>query len=115
MKKPKKPCSYPGCPNLTDGQYCEKHRKLMDKRYDKYNRSPDHNTTYGRGWKRIRDLYLSQHPLCEECLKEGRYVPAEEVHHILPVLEGGTHNVNNLMSLCKSCHTKIHIKRGDRG
>ena len=25
-RKPLKPCSYPGCPNLTAGQYCEKHR-----------------------------------------------------------------------------------------
>ena len=24
-RKPKRPCSYPGCPNLTDGQYCKEH------------------------------------------------------------------------------------------
>ncbi|MCC8046435.1 MAG: HNH endonuclease, partial [Clostridiales bacterium] len=24
-KMPKKPCSYPGCPRLTDGTYCEEH------------------------------------------------------------------------------------------
>ena len=24
--KPKRPCGYPGCPNLTDSQYCEEHR-----------------------------------------------------------------------------------------
>ena len=23
--RPKRPCSYPGCPRLTDGQYCEDH------------------------------------------------------------------------------------------
>ena len=31
--KPKRPCSYPGCPNLTDGQYCEEHAKQMNRRY----------------------------------------------------------------------------------
>jgi 5-methylcytosine-specific restriction protein A len=33
-------------------------------------------------------------------------IPADEVHHILPIDQGGTHAENNLMSLCQSCHTK---------
>ena len=36
--KPKRPCSYPGCPKLVDGQYCEEHKKLVDKQYNKYGR-----------------------------------------------------------------------------
>lgn len=24
--KPKRPCSWPGCPNLTHGRYCEEHQ-----------------------------------------------------------------------------------------
>ena len=42
-------------------------------------------------WKRIRDRYVSTHPLCEMCLKDGRYAKTEEVHHIKPLSEGGTH------------------------
>ena len=38
----------------------------------------------------------------------------EEVHHILPLSRGGTNDEDNLMSLCKSCHSKIHADRGDR-
>lgn len=56
--KPKRPCSYPGCPNLTDGQYCEEHRVQERRKYDKYERSPDVHKKYGRAWKRIRDRYL---------------------------------------------------------
>lgn len=26
-RKPKRPCSFPGCPNLTDGRFCEEHEK----------------------------------------------------------------------------------------
>ena len=33
---------------------------------------------------------------------------------ILPVSKGGTHARDNLMSLCQSCHTKIHHDLGDR-
>ena len=39
-RKPKKPCSYPGCPELTDGRYCEKHQKQENARYEKYDRDP---------------------------------------------------------------------------
>lgn len=113
-RKPKRGCAYPGCPRLTDGQYCEEHRKLMESRYNKYERSPDVHKKYGRAWKRIRDRYVMEHPLCEMCLKEGRLTPVEEVHHIIPVSQGGTHDRSNLMSLCQSCHTKIHMEIGDR-
>ena len=112
--RPKRPCSYPGCPNLTDGQYCEAHRKTARRQYDKYERSPNVNKKYGRAWKRIRDRYVAEHPLCERCKAEGRLTPVEEVHHILPVSKGGTHERSNLMALCRSCHTKIHHDLGDR-
>ena len=113
-RKPKRPCSYPGCPKLTDGRFCEEHAKQEAKRYEKYDRDPATHRRYGRAWKRIRDSYVSQHPLCEVCLKEGRFVETEEVHHMKPLAEGGTHARDNLIALCKSCHSKIHAERGDR-
>ena len=113
-RSPKKPCAYPGCPRLTDRRFCQEHEKLDRDRYNKYERSPDVNRKYGRAWKRIRDRYAAAHPLCEQCLKEGRLTSVEEVHHILPISQGGTHDTSNLMSLCQSCHTKIHHELGDR-
>ena len=112
--KPKRPCSYPGCPHLTEKQFCPVHEKTERRKYDKYERSPTVNKTYGRAWKRIRDRYAEQHPLCERCLEDGRLTPVDEVHHILPVSKGGTHEASNLMSLCRSCHNKIHHELGDR-
>lgn len=64
--------------------------------------------------KKHRVRYIMEHPLCECCLKEGKAVEAEEVHHILPLSRGGTHDTNNLMSLCRSCHTKIYHELGDQ-
>ncbi|WP_101912729.1 HNH endonuclease [Megasphaera vaginalis (ex Bordigoni et al. 2020)] len=114
-RKPKRPCRYPGCPNLTDGGvYCEKHEKVMQRRYEKFQRGYSPGKRYGRAWKRIRDRYIGRHPLCEMCLTNKRYIKAEEVHHIIPLSEGGTHEEANLMSLCRSCHEKIHKERGDR-
>lgn len=112
--RPRRPCSYPGCPKLTDEQYCEDHAAVARRQYNKYQRAPDINKKYGRAWKRIRDRHITLHPLCEMCLKEDMLTPAQEVHHILPISKGGTHSQDNLMSLCRSCHNKIHIEMGDR-
>lgn len=112
--KPKRPCSYPGCPKLTDGRFCEEHAKAEAKRYEKYDRDPAVRHRYGRAWKRIRDRYIQEHPLCELCQRDGRLTPAEEVHHKVPLSEGGTHARDNLVALCKSCHARIHAQCGDR-
>jgi len=113
-RKPKRPCSYPGCPDLTDGRFCEKHQKEENKRYEKYDRNPAASRRYGRVWKRVRDAYVKEHPFCEECFKKKILVPVKEVHHIKPLSEGGSHNKSNFISLCKSCHERIHASRGDR-
>ena len=76
--KPKRPCGYPGCPNLTDSQYCEEHRIQERRKYDKYERAPDVHKKYGRAWKRIRNRYYATHPYCERCYVEGRMTPTEE-------------------------------------
>ena len=113
--QPKRPCRYPGCPSLaTPGeQYCPQHKTKTEQFYNKYQRPNDKNA-YGRAWKRIRDSYVEQHPLCEVCQQHGRLVPTEEVHHKLPLADGGTHARDNLIALCKACHAKIHAERGDR-
>lgn len=113
-RKPKHPCSHPGCPNLTDRRFCEEHEKLANRNYDKYERDKAAKRKYGRAWKRIRDKYVSLHPFCEICYEHGILVETEEVHHKKPLREGGTHDRENLIALCKSCHSRIHAERGDR-
>lgn len=112
--KPKTPCSHPGCPKLSHGRFCEEHEKQEARRYEKYQRDPVTKKRYGRSWKRIRDRYVSLHPLCEQCEKHGKMTATEEVHHIKPLSQGGTHDFNNLMSLCTSCHSEITAREGGR-
>lgn len=66
-------------------------------------------------WKKLRQAKLLANPLCEMCLKEGIVKPAIDIHHIDSFMNyTGTkrlqfaYNYNNLMSLCKECHQKIH-------
>lgn len=86
----------------------------MDMQYNKYERDPATKKRYGRSWKRIRDRYIAAHPLCEECKRDDKLTPADEVHHILPLSKGGTHRDDNLMSLCTSCHSTITARDGGR-
>jgi len=105
-QKPQKPCGYPGCPELIrEGRYCPVHKTEMSRQYNA-TRDPDFNQRYGRQWRKIRTLYISKHPLCEECEKSGRLVPATEVHHIIPLDEGGSNADENLQALCKPCHSR---------
>ncbi len=67
-------------------------------------------------WRQLRNSYLKLHPLCENCLKEGKVVPAEDVHHKRSPFQKGEINwtllmePENLQSLCKECHGKEHAK-----
>ena len=113
-KMPKHPCDFPGCPNLTDRRYCEEHAKQENRRYERYQRDPATKRRYGRAWQRIRNRYVAAHPFCEECYKKGILTPTEEIHHITPLAHGGTHADDNLMALCKPCHSRITVEMGDR-
>lgn len=109
-KRPRPGCAYQGCTKraVPGSSYCEVHRKLVDQQYEKYGRHYDKHKRYGRNWKRIRDKYIGMHPLCEECLKQGHAVEATQVHHKVPLSEGGTNAFDNLESVCAACHNRIH-------
>ncbi len=47
-RKPKRPCSHPGCPDLVDGRFCETHAKQETRRYENYDRDPAKRKRYGR-------------------------------------------------------------------
>ena len=81
--KPKRPCSYAGCPELTSDQYCDKHQKQVTKEYDRRRGSAASRGYYSR-WVKARKRYLTEHPLCVECEREGKLTPANTVDHIKP-------------------------------
>ena len=68
-------------------------------------------------WRAVRATYLQQHPLCEDCLAAGRYVPAEHVHHIVWLTPDNytnpeiSLNWKNLRAVCIDCHNRIHASR----
>ena len=65
-------------------------------------------------WKKIRQLVLHNNPLCVMCRKKNIYTTANTVDHIQPINKGGAvYALNNLQSLCSSCHNRKSAN--DRG
>ena len=94
-----------GQPNKVDKQ---ENINRRNKKWQKY---------YGdKRWKQLREWQIRTHPLCQDCLFEGRSVPAEEVHHKIVFSWFTTEEdrmkallcPENLICLCKKCHLERH-------
>ena len=111
-----RPCAYPGCPALViEGSQCEKHRKQIAKQYDQ-ERGTAAQRGYDARWQKARAWYLRRNPLCVECQKEGRLMPATVVDHIKPH-KGNYYlfwDASNWQSLCKACHDRKTAKEDGR-
>lgn len=103
--KPKIPCRHPGCPELVPhgAKYCEKHKPFHHEAP-----RPASKRGYDSKWQKARKQYLTAHPLCVLCQKEGRYTKATVVDHIIP--HRGDQKLfwdrSNWQALCKPCHDR---------
>ncbi|MDE3838650.1 HNH endonuclease [Bacillus methanolicus] len=120
--KPMKPCSYPRCPNLTEGAYCEQHTRVKveakaesDKEYDKKKRDLRSTAFYkSKAWKELREyVYRKQYGLCQRCLKRNEFVRGDIVHHIIEIKDDWDKRLDedNLEVLCHKCHNRIHNQK----
>ena len=102
-------CSKPGCPNLVNRgvRFCPDHTKQQAKDYNKQ-RDPKIVKLYGRQWQVLRRMHLRRNPLCYDCKAKGIIKEGQEVHHIIDHKGNRAlfFDPNNLMTLCKSCHSK---------
>lgn len=110
--KLKTPCTYPGCPGFAvEHGRCEQHKRQEQRQYDRA-RGSAARRGYDARWRRVRAMVLAEEPLCRECLRQGRVVPATDVHHI----DGNVRNMRreNLEPLCHECHSRIGAREGKR-
>ena len=106
-------CRAPGCPNrATAHGYCDAHQHLVRQtRREAWQQADSQRGSaaergYGGAWQKARLAWLKAHPLCEECLRQGRTTPATVVDHIIPH-KGDKHlfwRSENWQSLCTACH-----------
>lgn len=55
----------------------------------------------------VRDNFICQ---CEGC--KEHHLHRLTVHHLIPRAAGGTDNLDNLVTVCWACHTRIHSAAG---
>ena len=76
-------------------------------------RSKFYNSTQ---WKKTRNAYIKEHPVCELCLLRGIVRPAEEIHHAIKFHQQYDDSMrwkllcdtDNLIALCSDHHKYIH-------
>ena len=106
-QKAKRPCLSSGCKDFASNKgYCDKHQSRVKQR-DR-DRGTAHQRGYDAEWKKHRDQFLLEHPLCVECRRKGYVMPATVVDHITPHKGDKVlfWDKNNWQSLCKSCHDR---------
>lgn len=70
---------------------------------------------HSAAWKNTRRNYKqSVGGLCERCLAKGMIVPADVVHHKIPLTDQNVNDLSislswdNLQALCRQCHAEVH-------
>ena len=76
---------------------------------------------FSPAWRNMRVYILKRDKyLCRDCLDKGLFVPAEEVHHIVPLTAKNINNTDitlsedNLISLCRLWHRARHTYNNSR-
>ena len=114
-QKAKRPCLSSGCKDFASNKgYCDKHQSRVKQR-DR-DRGTAHQRGYDAEWKKHRDQFLLENPLCVDCRKKGYVMPATVVDHIIPH-KGDKDlfwNKSNWQPLCVT-HHNIKTASEDRG
>jgi 5-methylcytosine-specific restriction protein A len=107
---PKRLC--PRCRKAVDGR-CVGCGKRSQQEADG-RRGTARERGYDATWERFRVGFLSEHPLCEDCLEAGKYEPATEVHHIRKVRDFPELRLDptNCRALSHACHS-VRTRRGE--
>ena len=100
MARTARVCSAAGCPEIVVGaNYCAAHMPAPWANSIRATQRPI-------GWAKIRARVLRRdNSTCRYCGDA-----ATEVDHVVPVSQGGTHSLSNLVAACADCNAKKNIR-----
>ncbi|WP_114094487.1 HNH endonuclease [Thalassospira xiamenensis] len=104
---PTKPCALARCGRLAQPgeRYCTAHKQEHRKRDDQ-RRGSSNDRGYTSKWRKAREAFLKEHPLCCRCEAGGMVTAATVVDHIVP--HKGDQKLfwrrSNWQPLCKHHH-----------
>ena len=64
-----------------------------------------------KAWKSLRNYKIQINPLCENCESKGLVEAGKEIDHITAIKDNGSMlSLNDLQTLCRSCHSSKSAK-----
>ena len=95
-------CKSDQCKEVIDGKIKNKNYRRQQKKIQ--------NGTWRKGVPiELKALVMKRDSdCCVECLNNKS--KELQVHHIIPVSQGGNDDIENLITLCKHCHDLVHRK-----
>lgn len=102
MYRGKRLCGHQDCKNIIDF-------KVKHSNYKKKIRKIENGTFRSGVSPEIRKYILDRDSYCcGKCKSSYSDDKMMQVHHIVPVSDGGTDEFTNLITVCRNCHKKIH-------
>ncbi|WP_420893629.1 HNH endonuclease [Pseudomonas rhodesiae] len=92
-------------------RYCDDHAdigKSAEAKRKERRRETSAQRGYSYKWQQARKAYLTKHPLCVECERQGLVVAATDLDHVVPHKGdmGVFWDSSNWQSLCHPCHSR---------
>ncbi|RSO28310.1 HNH endonuclease [Streptomyces sp. WAC 06725] len=111
-RKPRTPCTIPGCPELTRSGRCEAHELEANRL-----RGSSSERGYGTRWQRIRRRYLYHHPWCVLCSRTAMVADHFPLSRRELVAQGvaDPDAWSCLRPLCTQCHNRETAQRQPGG
>ncbi len=97
-----------------DSRLAERRRRLKDQARGRESLAVQIRST--ARWQRLREMIRSKAPLCADPYgthaREGRIIPATEMHHIVPIAQDPSlaFTMSNIQPLCRDCHERLEPK-----
>ena len=89
-------------------------KKVIDEKIKHRNYKRQQNKIKNGTWRKGVPVQLKavvmerDNDCCVECLSNK--ANTLQIHHIIPVSQGGADDLSNLITLCKHCHDLVHRK-----
>lgn len=87
--------------------------KVKNSNYKKQQRKIENGTFRPGVEKELRKKVLERDNFCCKLCFQNSQTKKMQVHHIVPLSDGGDDTISNLIVLCSRCHTDVH-KEGYR-
>ncbi len=92
----------------------QKRKEILDKSDPKPTRSIVSQVVFNRNQYVVAEILDRANGICEKCKKTAPFIkdndnkPYLEVHHKIPLAEGGDDTIENAIALCPNCHRHAH-------